>query len=279
MRAGPPSSTTPRPTRSTSSGGGTPLEPASSPVWGPTLPPKREKDQLINVRIARAFEGPRHTRLERIWDCVAEFKKATLRLKVHPNPGARKTHAQMFAEMWAAEQKEPNRWVLLTEFDFLPDLWSEVTPTAPILKHEVDAMGVYYCTRNPSSKQLVFPDNTMAGGWWLLIDKERAPKHLDFEGQVDPCTSLLYQMDMLLLRGQDCYPHHYGVSYPYGVHLFWSRHYHDDPNTRVAGVLLGEVQRKHDVAVTDWLHAQPKRFIRLVEKRCGKEFANALSPC
>jgi hypothetical protein len=227
--------------------------------------------EQVTVRIARAFSGPRHSRLELIWDCVAEYLQDRMVLDVTDNQVRKLSHAQIFQRMWEEEKDCPNRYVLFTEFDFLPDV-DRALPLALLnvasryKDSQYAAVGVQYATRHPETRVLRRHDG-LAGGWWILIDKERAPRELLFAGTPDPGNQLPDQMPMILERGEDSWPFHFGIDYPFGTHLFWSRHYHDDPNMEVAGVLLGEMQQRHDNAVAMWLAAQPTDFRKLYMSR------------
>ena len=220
-----------------------------------------------HIRIARAFEGPRHDRLAKIWDCIAEYAQDDVRLIVEPNLNPRLSHAEIFERMYAKDVKEPNRYLLLTEYDWLPDLGGDWLPTHVFDQEEIAVLATQYYTRNPTSMHLRKHPG-LPGGWFLLIDKTRAPHIRTFHGTPDPGNQLAHEANTLVLPGEDCYPLHYGVEYPTGTHLFWSRHYHDgDDNDVVAGVRLGEMRALHDQAVTLWLRFQPAEFLRLVLSR------------
>lgn len=226
----------------------------------------------VNVNLIRAFDGPRHANLEFLWDLVAEHCQKDIRLHVLANPSARLRHSQCLNEIWNTERNRPERYALLTEFDFLPYFGGflpldRLTPKAPIL-------ACNYATRDPQTLKLA--EHDCAGAWYVLIDKENAPKDLDFtDGGPgnDPAGNLIKRLRIdhektgTLVAGRDCLPLHYGLSYPMGVHLFWSRHLHDNPNTVVAGCKLGDIQIGHDLAVRNWVRGSPAAFQRLMTKR------------
>jgi hypothetical protein len=244
----------------------------------------------VTIRIIRCFEGPRHERLEKIWDIIAEMLPDYLNFRVFANPGARLSHGECFNRMWMEEQEFDNKFVLFTEYDFLPYLTRErwwgvdeegclPTPHGSLC---TAMLGVTYCKRSESTRRIYnFP--RMAGGWFVLLDKEQCPQELNFLGDPDPCNQLPEQFDKcgltcLTVPGKDCYPRHYGVQYPMGEHLFWSRHLHDDPKTRVSGFKLGDIQRKHDEAVDTWIRKRTSEsFISKLEERFGSDILGSSS--
>ena len=226
----------------------------------------------INVNLIRAFSGPRHDRLERVWDVILEHQKHLVTGHIFANPGAHMSHAQCLNALWEEELKRPEPFALLTEYDFLPNLplWLptiHLAGNSPILAAE-------YITRDPKTRRLLHHD--IPGAWYILIDKTRIGA-LDFSGAGDfndPANGLVayvtreYNSSILLLNHEDCYPRHYGARLMTGEHLFFSRHLHDDPHQSVAGLHLGDIQRKHDWAVEDWIRNAPLSFRRLFKKRC-----------
>jgi hypothetical protein len=125
---------------------------------------------VINVRIIKAFEGPRHDRLEGIWRRLGTLYADKIHLIVHENPGAVRNHARMLAEMWDEERNRPETHAIITEMDFLPAPgWLSIEPES-ILASE-------YCTRNPYTRELV--RHGCPGAWFLLLNKENLDR-LDF---------------------------------------------------------------------------------------------------
>lgn len=278
----------PQPTLLTGKAGSTRSARASSPAAASSpvvisrgVAPQSRSDLIpahptahkVTVRIARAFDGPRHRRLEAIWDTIAEYARDRIVLRWEPNTRDRVSHADIFNRMWRKDRRGPNRYVLLTESDFLPDLNGHWLPLTELTYFDADALGVPYLTRNPSTLTLRVYE-TRVGGWWVLIDKSRAPASLDFDGDPDPCNQLGEQMKVRFARPTcDARPRHYGVRYPdLGDHLFWSRHYHDNPERTIAGVNLGDMQHRVDQAITAWIWRQPKRFTDLLRKRAPEAF-------
>jgi hypothetical protein len=231
----------------------------------------------LTIRLIRAFDGPRHKRLRQIWQAIAEFVAPEVNVRwYHNEKGLR--HAQCFDAMWREEQEFDNKTVLFTEEDFLPDLdlgfwnWSGLST---FQQDNQAAVGTMYCTRSPKSRDL-FQQGERPGGWFICINKELfpGPGHISFEGDPDPGNDLRshlkhFDRTISLVPGCDGYPHHYGVEYPYGTHLFWSRHYHDDPKTRVSGFKLGDIQRKVDWRISQWIAEQPKEFRDILVSRFG----------
>lgn len=225
----------------------------------------------VNVNIIRAFEGPRHSRLEFLWDCLAEYYQQEFKLHVFANPRATLRHSECLRRIWEAERSRPERYCVLTEFDFLP---FSGLPPIHLLKPDRPVVACKYAQRDEQTKALTqYPD--VAGAWYVLIDKENAPADLDLgDGGPghDPGGRVIAQLashskGAVLLHGADCLPIHHGIKYPIGVHLFWSRHLHDPPHINVAGCNLGDIQSGHDTAVEAWLEGTPYNFKKLVERR------------
>lgn len=229
--------------------------------------------EAVAVRWIRCFEGPRHERLHDIWQAIAEFcPEVTIR--VFANPRARLSHAECYQRMWQEEQEFDNRYVLFTEHDFLPNLRDPDWYSHGRLGGAV-ALACYYATRNPRSRRIV-THLDKAGAWYVLLDKGGTPHDLRFAGKPDPCNQLPQQIRghggaVLLESGDDCYPTHYGIRYPFGTHLFWARHLHDDPALRISGFGLKDIQHAHDHAVTRWIREQPPQFSELLEQRFGSK--------
>lgn len=239
----------------------------------------------INVNIIRAFEGPLHSRLEKIWGRIAAKYKDVMNLYVFDNIGAKRRHAQCLAKMVEEEFKRPELVTIFTEFDFLPEDGFFDTSDA-------DVAAVEYGTRNPpggqnnplapgpqadgSSGQFttipVFTGHGIPGAWFVRIWKpcifrglngfRAIPESRDRLNMLrdglagergkfrDPANELFESLQRApaiqrrLLESEDCYPDTYGVRTPErGVHLFWSRHYNDQPTSTVAGFGLAPILR------------------------------------
>lgn len=228
----------------------------------------------MTIRIAKPFQGPRHDRLYAIWEAIAEYWQDFLRVGFSLNPDARWSHAQMYNKMWAEEIQQPEEYVILTEHDFLPNLRSPEWYEFPedVFEQLDDchdqlfaALACEYATRNPATARLKFRD--MAAGWWILLCKERFNDLIDFTGCPDPANQLEESVGgVYTCQGEDAYPEHYGIEYPYGEHLFWSRHLHDDPRRVVSGFSLGDIQLKHDAAVRRYVEEAPEEFQEILKR-------------
>ncbi len=225
----------------------------------------------INVNIARVFEGPRHDRLHILHEVLAEAQAARYFLCWWRNPGGL-NHATALQQMWEAELRRPERYAVFTEHDFLPnpERWLDLN----LLDAEHPVVSCRYVTRNPVTRKLVRTDSV--GPWYTLVDKDVVQNiHWEAWGDTgDPANGMRHYLEqeypgrsVRVLEPVDDYPTSYGVHYQTGMHLFWSRHYHDPPHIRVAGVCLGDVQIKVDQAVTGWLDVASDPIKALAAKR------------
>ena len=227
---------------------------------------------MINIRIARVFEGWRHERLRAIWDTVAEYHKSWMRLCWYPVP-AGDSHADAFDAMWDIEKNTSNNvFSIMTEADFLPyvdNIKPYIKEMAQLcLKEKYGALGYEYLTRHPKTRALMSHDQKTAG-WFLLLNRKECPKFLTFQGVPDPCNQLQDHMRVGHDTDvHDMYPETPSLDYESGIHLFWSRHLHDDPTRKVAGFLLGDIQDSHDLAVDNWIAEQPQDYQDLLDLRC-----------
>lgn len=230
---------------------------------------------LVSVRLIRAFEGPRHDRLRDLWTAIAEYSAPYVRVEWFPNQGALLSHGDAFQRIWIEENSREPQYVLMTEEDFLPRLtrgYRGWTGCSYFQRRKgAPAVLLPYHTRNPGTRKLILHPG-LSAGWYIAIDKQTAPRRLRFPGKPDPGNQLLEQfrncgLHPVMLAALDSYPEHYGIEYPVGWHLFWSRHLHDDPHRRVSGFLLGDVQKRHDRAVDRWIEEQPPRFREILQER------------
>lgn len=211
----------------------------------------------MDVHLIRAFTGPRHDKLERIWKILGEIYADRATIWVHDNTKEKRPHAEMLEAIWQTVIQKEQEDVIITEFDFLPEPgWLD-----PI---GAESEVAEYCTRDPYSRRI--QQHGLAGPWWMhFVHLCRPGVRTGLAGGfqaggkfADPCGILLPQARRVgcpirLLPGVDAYPSSYGVRYPgRGTHLFWSRHFNDPPETLVAGFLLGEIQRKIDKVVRDY---------------------------
>lgn len=219
---------------------------------------------IINVNIIRIFEGPRHDKLEAIWRWYTCLHSNQMTLHVFDNTHLRLPHDRAYERMWVQEENRPEQFTIFTEFDFLPGAdFLNVRP-ASILAAE-------YCTRDPSDHRL--QRRGIPGAWFVTVDKNAIKYRPDFRSGGpfnDPCN----EIDAELLDTQDCYPDHYGVEVAFvevalnaigrhtterfhiGTHLFWSRHYNDDPNLTVGEFPLRPILEGVDTAIKDFVACQ-----------------------
>jgi len=208
------------------------------------------------IRLIKAFTGPRSSRLREIWRRINNMVEPEI--KWLDNFDLILSHTEGLHEMWHQEKDQPNRYVLFTEEDFLPDLsqptevWTGLTSLK--LHQRATGVGVQYVTRDRLSSQPV-PDWRKAGAWYLLLDKERVGfTQITFSGRMDPCNELGFQIPLRILPGRDCLPEHYGFNYrKIGTHMFWSRYLDEDPETMVGSIRMGNVQRLHDAFVDKYV--------------------------
>jgi hypothetical protein len=237
-------------------------------------------DLNLTVRLIRCFKGWRNERLHNIWDAIAEYTQV-LRVRWYSNPEAKLRHGQCLNRIWQEEREFDNRYVLITEADFLPQLkkgpeyWAG--PEACV-DGGADALLIPYAKRKVTRR--MFEYNKLSGAWYMYFDKTKVPERLQFDTQPDPGCGILQQLydagnEITFTPGDDCYPRHYGISYPMGEHLFWTRHLHDDPAVRISGFPLGDIQLKHDEAVDKWISKSPREFRKILAHRFGKEILRA----
>jgi hypothetical protein len=226
----------------------------------------------VVIRYTRAFEGPIHERLYACWDAAAEFLAPWVGVRVFHNAGARLSHAQSFQAMWQEEAEFDNAIVVFTEADFLPNLEDEDWYRASMAK-KATAWGVQYASRGVIGQLFRYPN--LAGGWFVGINKEKAPKRLSFAGDPDPCCQLPLQIR-----------HHGGrffyfagseraifLDYAYGTHLFWSRHYNDPPQTPLncGKLTAGDVQNMVNKEISRWIATQPRAYKTIFAERFGRD--------
>jgi hypothetical protein len=239
----------------------------------------------LTIRLIRAFHGPRHERLRNIWEAIAEYISPKVNVRWFANT-KRLQHAECYDVMWREEQEFDNQYVLFTEEDFLPDLTAGIgnwTGLGSFKFATQAAVGIMYCTRSPKSRE-ISQQGAVPGGWFICINKDRFPEadEITFAGNPDPCNQVRarladFKKIISLAPGEDGYPHHYGVEYPFGTHLFWSCHYHDDPKARVSGFKLGTIQKKVDWRVSQWIHEQPEDFKDILVARFGSDILGSCS--
>jgi hypothetical protein len=186
----------------------------------------------VAVFYTRAYEGVLHQRCYDAWDRVAE---ETPRATIIPvkNPDGR-SHYDMLELMWEMASRRPERYILLTEADFLPDLTKDWVGTA------IELLG-----KNMGDPALLGPrhvgwtgdsweprqDDASIGASFMFFDTHRLPEGFTPEfrsGTEDPGTTLHEQLPTARVQG---IPDHFSMKYPFGCHLFWSRIYNDEAYT------------------------------------------------
>ncbi len=223
------------------------------------------------VRLIRAFDGPRHERLYNIWEAIAEFVAPVISVRVFSNPDGRLSHAECYNRIWMEEQEFDNRHVILTEFDFLPNLHDVDWAKLKEFSGKYAGWGCMYATRAPASRK-ARNDRNRTGGWFVVLDKEMVDYDLTFNGEPDPCNQLHHVVrPFRQIKGSDCYPHHFGLTYEMGTHLFWSRHYNDHPSLRISGFSLREILRGVDGEIARWLKTAPPAFKEIFVRRFGSD--------
>ncbi|MEE8522143.1 MAG: hypothetical protein V3S83_12350 [Gemmatimonadota bacterium] len=196
------------------------------------------------IYYTRAFEGPMHDRVYALWDRLAK----RIPVVVGSDCGS---HEASFRVAWK-KYRTRAKYLLLTEADFLhrPDTDFGLSRLKAV---GTAALGVPYGTRAPGG--VTRPDYHVGGlpkvgGWWVLIDTERAPEKLDFRGIPDPCNGLNLQMTVALLEGRDRGP---SIEYEgIGLHLFWSRHWNDPPGSRPADFDLDKIRAAQKKLITQY---------------------------
>jgi hypothetical protein len=222
------------------------------------------KKDRINVWLIRAFEGPRHARLEAIWNKFAELHKDQIHLNIFENKGAVRRHDECLEEIWSVEKGLPESRAIITEFDFLPFpsfvQWPTQNHGQLTLREPIQA--AEYCVRDPVSKKLRFCG--IPGAWFIRISKAllRSTARLcytsggpfnDPTNQLDKILNETSGQRVRLLQSEDCYPRHCGVRVlGAGEHLFWARHYNDNPLGIAAGFRISEILDGVDKAIDDY---------------------------
>ena len=225
----------------------------------------------VDIVITKCFEGPRHTRLYNIWEAVAEFCSPHVRFRWFKHNG-HLSHAQSFAHTYDTERLvEDCDYLLLTEADFLPNLnlnTLDWTNRSHIGDHQ--AVATFYATRDPVTRRGKFHRDKI-GGWFVLLHKPTCPPRVNFQGYPDACNQLNKELKVRVREGSDGFPAHYGLNYDFGTHLFWSRHYNDNPLISLGGFKLHDILDRHDLYVTAWIHKQPQRFREILLNRFGPQ--------
>jgi hypothetical protein len=182
----------------------------------------------VAVFYARAYEGVLHSRCYAAWDRVAaETPRATI-IPVR-NPDER-SHYDMLELMWEMGVRRPERYLLLTEADFLPDLTVDWLQTAIDLMGPDALLGPRHVEWTGDSWEPRQEDPSI-GASFMLFDTHRLREGYtpEFRNEKeDPGTTLHEQFTTTRVLGT---PDHFSMKYPFGCHLFWSRIYNDEAYT------------------------------------------------
>lgn len=238
-----------------------------------TFPP------VTRIRQIRCFDGPIHDVLHAIWDVIAEAIAPAAVLDVFRNPDATLSHAQCLQRIHAEESEMDSRFWAFMEHDFLPELEEDWLFAEYLVRHGPAFTGVMYATRGKDiSSGPLFQYSDMAGGWFFLWRKDVMPARIAYHGHPDPCNQLPEQLAGKGLASQ-IFPGQpaddsFAIRYPFGVHLFFSRHYNEPPATPICGVPAGRIQATTRQEIARWFCRQPRKFHRLFLQR----FPSGVSP-
>lgn len=200
----------------------------------------------MNVELwyTRVFEGPLHERCYRLW--AERVPQARV---LHNTEGW--DHERCLREIW--ERADPQRHLIITEADFLPD--------HTIVETIMDAIGAGaalvapdYLTRDHGPPHHIRTWPYTCGAWLLAFNRDFwGTEPPSFEG-LDPGNELWRQLQRWggkahVLRAHDDFT--CGVRYPdCGRHLFWSRHWNDAPGGWAAGFSLDVIRAGAEHALT-----------------------------
>jgi len=197
------------------------------------------------INFTRIFEGPLHDRCYAIWEDFSEH--TGLEVIQHDNYDGLE-HWEMLALMWERmrARQDVDR-VIITEHDFLPT--PDLAERAQEARGGAAALGVEYAPQQ--WKTLGRRWQGIPGGWFLEIDRTRFSGPLDFRGEGlwnDPGNKLHHQLNLMLAPGQI---DEYGLKYPWGTHLFWSRHI-EEKGRNVQGFEINKIREYWEKRLTEW---------------------------
>ena len=181
------------------------------------------------VLYTRAYEGPIHQLCYNAWRKVSQHPPTAARARVVEVPNkAGLDHYQMLASMWEAARASGERYVILTEADFLPDLTMDWIQAAIHEMGECVALTPRHCEWMGTSWEPI-QTGTGCGASFILFDTSQLP--VDFTPEWrhenhDPGVMLNRQIHVARVTGQDV---HFSMRYAFGTHLFWSRVYNEEP--------------------------------------------------
>lgn len=224
---------------------------------------KKKEGKMIVVRYidVASWKRWRHERLRRIWKAMGTLNEHEGQLHILPyiNKG-RESHAQCLNNIYeGARTNESVDILIVTEEDFLPSS-SDVDW---IWRMEDDLLEsgaqILAPVRQRANKGDTAPF-VMAFNLNLLRRKK-----LEFDHPRDPAADLHEQAEVQHFSGKLEPQHHDGWNYKYGTHLLYQRHLHDPVDMRCGNVILGEMQKRHDLWVEAWIREQPHDFRRIYE--------------
>jgi hypothetical protein len=155
---------------------------------------------------------------------------------------ARESHRASLDEIARHAALRGPLWYTVTELDFLP------RPDALRDEHAQRRPGlVAYRMRDDVTRRLEDWDGVRTGGWFAHLPATATP---DFGG-TDPGNRLLAQFpDAVVFEGEDAGLA--GIEYPFGQHLFYSRHDEDPDHFRPSGIALGDLRRAQEAALANY---------------------------
>jgi hypothetical protein len=227
------------------------------------------------VAMIDIFEGPLHTKLRNIWRAFARW--CDFPLYLIPNPGHVRPDV-FLSEVWRKASRQARedgkKYLVLTEHDVLP------CPTRfPKLPH-TEAYGAICAEHAQRDKERGLYGTVRPGQWYMAFDLEKVAGGVDFRAPKseyhDPGNDLegyllvQYGVHTRLLCSNDDL--HYGCTFLGGHHLFWSRHYNDDPASVVCGFKVGDILKAVNTHIELWLRDAPKKLLghfRDVEREEG----------
>lgn len=238
---------------------------------------------MIRLRQIRYTDGPIHDVLHALWDAIAEYAKDRITLAPFQNPGMKLSHADCLSRIHTEESEMLGDSYMFAEHDFLPELSKDwLFEARNALGGPYVMVGCMYGNRGNdlSNKLLQTPD--CAGGWYYRIWKKDCPLQLPWHAGYDPANAVPHFIadkggNYHLHYGSTNYPNSLAIHYFFGVHLFFSRHYNDDPAGPPIpgiGVTPARIQDRTKTDIASWFLRQPRKFQRLVVSR----FPSGVSP-
>jgi len=179
-------------------------------------------DKDTRVIIPNVYKGPRHTQCMAAWNYAYEHGEFELEWLFNADES---DHYTMLERGWKAAQEGPERFFILTEADFLPNCTIDWVREARFLLGGFQGLGCAHVERVGSTYEAV-QSSVNPGAWFLMFDKEKIgaeTPNFHYEDQ-DPAVTLSHQYGLHIIQGR---PEFFSMIYPFGCHLFWSRHFND----------------------------------------------------